>query len=722
MQRSLSLLLAGLILGVGNQAWTEERYPQRPIETPRHSEDAPPAPPDAVSSDVDELLLNALFEDARETSPSRTPMVRRNPVRVAGPARPRAMVAPQQADLPRPVAAAARTSGRLHVIRYDGVALSEAMQLFSDETGHNVICSAQAGQVEITAYLRDVAPLEALEAIVKANGLFYRIDQESGIVRISTADEYEKDLTSFRDEQTRVFTLLYPNPVAVAQVIAQVFGDRVEWNTADSDTDALQDLSHRFNRFDLVDGRSLGLGTFDHSGNSNQSPLAASPYARSNLNASQPFPLGANNLSSRSRRQNNRDTTADPSLARQPLTASAGLSNTEIQAIENELARSGSLTDHSRGRLMQRANATIYVSTIRRNNQIVVRTGDAKSMEEIETLVAQLDVPTPTVLLEVKVLRIQLADGLNSAFEYFIGNDDGSLQFTDGNLASAIPGENANSRALANGLGVSGAIPGALTFRIVDDKFSFRMQLLESENRVTALATPLILTANNEVSRIFVGDTLPFTVGFTPSQVVGGVNAVSGAVAAAPITELRDVGQSLLITPSINADRTVTLRVVEENSERILGGASIPVPDVDGSGVTAVQVDTVRRRTVSGTVVAEDGKAVALGGLIEEHASDAKDQIPLLGDLPAVGTLFQRKAVSQRRSELVVLIRPYVFNTPTESAATSQAVLGSLSVHPDMQRSTADVQHVLPFKATLTDEECRQRAALVRFHNVQGVD
>ena len=371
---------------------------------------------------------------------------------------------------------------------------------------------------------------------------------------------------------------------------------------------------------------------------------------------------------------------------------------------------------------MRRGGATIYVSTIRRNNQLVVRTSDPQSMQEIEQLVAQLDVPTPTVLLEVKVLRITLADGVNSAFEYFIGDGDSSLEFSDGSLGPAFPGASSASRVLASGLGLSGNVPGALTFQMVDDNFQLRLQLLESQNQVTALATPLILTANNEVSRIFVGDTLPFTVGFTPSQVVGGLNSITGAVAATPITELRDVGQSLLITPSINADRTVTLRVVEENSERVQGGASIPVPDVDGVGVTAVQVDTVRRRTVSGTVVAQDGKAVALGGLIEEQVSETNDQVPLLGDTPGLGFLFRRKATSRRRSELVVVIRPHVFDAPDESEAATQVLLGELSVHPNSPEAVGTLNSYVPARSIRSDAECRERAELFQFHNVKSWD
>jgi len=610
------------------------------------------------------------------------------------------------------------TSQTLEKVEFDGVPLSEAMKLFATETGLNVICSTEAGNVPIDVFLRDVQPLDALEAIVKANGLFFRKDDSSGIYRISTGNEYEKDLTTFREEQTRVFTLLYPNPVAVAQVIAQIFGDRVDLNMADADMEDLNDLSQRFNRFDLVDGRALGLGTFDNgNGNGGATQQAGGGLLRGNQalmggGIGMAGGLGVQGgLSPRSRSR------SDQRISQREAENNR-LSASEIQDIENELANRGALSEQEKARLARRGQATIYVSTIRRNNQIVVRTADRSSMEEIEQLVMQLDVPTPTVLLEVKVLRVRLADGMNCAFEYFSGAEGVASGFSDGNQLPVFPGGNAAARTLASGLGLAGSVPGSLTFQVVDANFRFRMQALESQSRVTALATPLILTANNEVSRIFVGDTLPFTVGFTPSQVVGGINSVNGAVSATPITELRDVGQSLLITPNINADRTVTLRVVEENSERILGGASIPVPDATGAGVTSVQVDTVRRRTVSGTVVARDGMAVALGGLIEETVSDSKDQIPVLGNLPGVGFLFRRQSSQRSRSELVVVIRPYVFNTPSESAATTHAMLSELSVHPNSPDAAGTMTNYLPCEVVRSDPECRQRAKLLKFHHV----
>lgn len=600
---------------------------------------------------------------------------------------------------------------RLKSIQFDGVALSDAMKLFAMQTGLNVICSAESGKTIITVYLRDVEPLAALEAIVKANGLFFRVDEASGIVRIATADEYEKDLTSFREEQTRVFTLLYPNPIAVAQVISQVYGRRVDSNTADADQEEFADLSQRFNRFDLVDGRALGLGTFDGGGQAGGGGVGNNNVDGLGVGGQQNM-LGNGGFSNRSRSRSDR---GSGSYQEELSTLSAA----EIQDIENQSAIAGGLGIEERARLVQRGKPSIYVSTIRRNNQIVVRTADMQSMAEIEQLVRELDVPTPTVLLEVKVLRISLADGMASSFEFFGGGESGAAAFSDGVLLPSFPGANSAGTALAHGLGVAGSMPGALTFQLVDSNFRFRMQLLESQSRVTALATPLILTANNEVSRIFVGDTLPFTIGFAPSRVVAGANALASSSAATPITELRDVGQSLLITPNINADRTVTLRVVEENSERILGGGSIPVPDIDGGGVTTVKVDTVRRRTVSGTIVAQDGMAVALGGLIEETISNNRDQVPILGNIPGLGFLFRRQASVNARSELVVVIRPYVFNTPSESAATSQMLLGNLSVHPNSPDAMGTMGTYTPKVDCESGPECHKRASLFRFHTVQ---
>ena len=80
-------------------------------------------------------------------------------------------------------------------------------------------------------------------------------------------------------------------------------------------------------------------------------------------------------------------------------------------------------------------------------------------------------------------------------------------------------------------------------------------------------------------------------------------------------------------------------------------------------------MDTVQTQVVTGTVVAKDGLTVALGGLITEGVADSRAEVPVIGKLPVIGFFFRRQVTIRSRTELVVLIRPYVFNTPSESAA-----------------------------------------------------
>ena len=110
--------------------------------------------------------------------------------------------------------------------------------------------------------------------------------------------------------------------------------------------------------------------------------------------------------------------------------------------------------------------------------------------------------------------------------------------------------------------------------------------------------------------------------------------------------------------------------------------------------------------------------AVALGGLIEEQVVDTRDQVPVLGDIPHLGFLFRRQSTGRQRSELVVMIRPYIFNTPSEAALRSQCVVGHQSLHPSGPDPHGSMNTFLPCEVIRSDPECASRARLLRLHNV----
>ncbi len=584
--------------------------------------------------------------------------------------------------------------------------LGQAMRLFSEQSGINIVASTQANTMKVNLYLRDVRPMDVLENLTKTHDLYFRIDEKSGVIRIYTTDEYEENLASFREEQTKVFTLLYPNPVDAAVAIRDLFGDRVELSFGVGDQDSILDIIHRLNRFDLVDSRSLGLGAYQ------------GDYAYGGRSFSRLDGLGGftNNQSG----QGNRQRSANEN---QPL---SDLSSEQIQQLIDAINNRNTVPRNDGGgpvdpisKLLKEKQATIYVTVVRRNNQVVVRTADDSTMKQIEQLVQSLDVPTPLVLLEVKVMSVLLDDQFRSIFDYqFADGGTTAGGFTTGDIlptpADALVGE---ARRLGSMIpGGSLLNQGDFTFQFVNNSFRARMQMLEDDNRVTVMNTPLLLTANNEVSRIFIGDTIPFTVGFNSPQVITGGNN-NTTIAGTPITELRDVGQSLLITPSINADRTVTLRVVQENARRVLNGGRIPVLNTNGV-ITNQEVDTVNRSTVSGTVVAKDGMAVVMGGLIEDEISDDREQVPGLGKLPVLGFFFRKQATGRLRRELVVMIRPYVFNTPSESASISQELLQQLSVHPNAFTGEATLPTFGAHETLQTDLDSCGLHHSFKFHNI----
>jgi general secretion pathway protein D len=583
--------------------------------------------------------------------------------------------------------------------------LGAAMRLFSEQSGINIVPSTDANKVKVNLFLRDVKAMDVLENLTKTHDLYYRIDENSGVIRIHTTEEYEENLASFRDEQTKVFTLLYPNPVDAAVAIRDLFGDRVVLNFGVGDQDSVLDLVHRLNRFDLVDSRNLGLGSFQ-----------GQTYGGRSFNSLN----GMGGFSTNPAYRNSRNRAIDET---EPL---SNLSSDDIQQLIDTIndrstrAEIPANLEDPISKLLKERQATIYVTVVRRNNQVVVRTGDEATMDQIATLIQSLDVPTPLVLLELKVMRILLDDEFRSVFDYQYS--DGSTtagSFTTGDILPTPSDKfSGNARKFASMIPDGSVLnKGDFTFQVVSNNFRARMQLLEDDNRVTILNSPLLLTANNEVSRIFIGETIPLTIGFSPTQIVGTSATSSNTIAGTPITELRDIGQSLLITPSINADRTVTLRVVQENAQRVIDGGKIPVLGL-GNSTQEFVVDTVTRSTVSGTFVAKDGLAVVMGGLIEDEISDQRQKIPGLGKLPVLGFFFRRQNTSRIRRELVVMIRPYVFNTPTESAAISQDLLQQLSVHPSALSGEPTLSTFLPSDVLQTELDDCELHKFFKFHNI----
>lgn len=538
-------------------------------------------------------------------------------------------------------------------IEAESVKLGELMKLLSDRTGVNISSSDAAAGKPVSVFLRNITVAASVEEVCRTTGLWFRGDGE--IIRIMTMEEYAKNLASFREESMETFTLLYPNVVEVAGVIYGLYPDRTLLSLGEQEVqeDGENDLSRRFRRFRVLE---------DNGGSQFMDMEAPTVSGSSGNTGSGTFSFSRGSALSRvsqwDQLRNRRRRQTDPRETR--------ISQTEAKRLDEAIA-TGDRENFERLLNESRAAANIFVSISRKNNMLIVRTSDTKAMGEIRELVKSLDVPTPMVLMEVKVMELLLGDDYEASFEYDFHRKVGT--HTVGNNGELV------GKALQPAL--AGMNP-AFSFKVLNDDIEARINLMQKDGRAKVLATPTLLTANNEVSRIFSGKEMPIVTGWTAGETVIPDNGASYTTQPTPQIERKDIGTMLLITPNINADRTVTIHLMQENSESDeTMKTPVPVPGYDD-----LSVQYVESRSLTGTFVANDKMSVLAGGLIKETESETFYRTPFFGSIPLLGWLFRGTEKVKERKELVIVITPHVISTPYEGGKISDELLKALSAHP----------------------------------------
>lgn len=565
--------------------------------------------------------------------------------------------------LARPAAAEEGMSGssgegagfKIAKLEFKQVKVANALRLIAELSAINAVATEAAGAKEVSLYLQDVTARQAIDTLAKVSNLWYREDKEMRTFRVMTTEEFQKDLVIFREDLTRVFTLLHHNTVSLARVISDLYGARVVLSLREDEESAL-------------------MGSFGAGSGSGVGSAGATPFSRPGTGApgqgvNMNVPAGSG---------------TQPGLGqeiREPFTSDQLAELTRRLKEPPPEANDKGPTELLQG--IARREPPIFVTVVRQHNVIVVRTADIRVMKDIEILIKELDRPTPQVLLEMKILRLGLGNSFRSIFDFDV---------TRGQAISGPPtGQPPNPRVPnapvgpKNVLGI-GNFPlegGTFIYQFLNDQIRARIQLLEQENRLEVLATPMILASNNRPARVFVGEQRVLVTGIK-TRIVSTATGPSTTVVE-PVTEIRDIGNTLLIQPKINADRTVTLMIDQDSSRVLLASATLPVATETGE-IKEIPIDTVDTAILQGAVVAKDGLSVAVGGLIQNNRSRDQQKVPFLADIPVLGWLFRREARDQSKSELILLITPHVLLTPAEGQETTDTQMKELSDHPYFER------------------------------------
>jgi general secretion pathway protein D len=284
-------------------------------------------------------------------------------------------------------------------------------------------------------------------------------------------------------------------------------------------------------------------------------------------------------------------------------------------------------------------------------NAVVVR-GTPSAIASIESLITDLDVRRPQVLIEAAIAEITGDDA--EALGIQLGTSGAVLNQVEGG-ATSFDAAGPSLSTILGALGVpAGELLGnGLTANVaLGDDFSILVQALGTSTRANLLSTPQITVLDNVPGEFVSGQNVPF--------VTGSVLTDSSSVNPYTTIERKDVGITLRVLPRINAGDTIRLQVNQEAS-------SI------AAAQTAAASDLVtNRRAINTTVLADNGQTIVLGGLITDDRQDTRQQVPILGDLPIVGELFKsRREVRQKRT-LFIFLKPTILRDPADAAAAAK--------------------------------------------------
>ena len=301
----------------------------------------------------------------------------------------------------------------------------------------------------------------------------------------------------------------------------------------------------------------------------------------------------------------------------------------------------------------------------------IVYIADEATAQYIAQVLTNLDRPKPQVLIKVVFVEVTHNDASDIGIEGGFGKSGMSGTIQDASAVngfglsglSSVVGSNVNTfnQPISSFSAVSPMTQyGAGLYQILGQDYQVTIRAIAQAGKAKVLSRPSILARNNQPATITVGQSVPLITSVSYNGLNGTpINAYS----------YRDVGVILKVTPFITADGLVEM-IVSPQISSIDNSAS---PVTVSPGVTAPILDMRSADTVA---VTADGQTVVIGGLMSSANTVADTKIPVLGDIPLIGTLFRRRQKSDTRSELLIFLTPHIVYNPTELAALSSKERG----------------------------------------------
>ena len=290
-------------------------------------------------------------------------------------------------------------------------------------------------------------------------------------------------------------------------------------------------------------------------------------------------------------------------------------------------------------------------------NALIV-SGTANFISAVEGIIRQLDIQKAQIIVEVIIAELTDELRREMGIDWVTTGSAGAFSADlSGNLGGVLTGvDNAARLRSLTGIGENAVIAGGFG-GTVENGWAGLLRLLERDTRSNIIATPYLVTLDNEEATFTVGENRPFITGSVVSTDNG---------ATTNTIERRNVGITLVVTPQVTAGDTVKVTINQEISN------VLPATTADPEHI----VTTERKITTS--VQVRDGGLIVLGGLLRSVQSELGNKIPGLGDVPFLGALFKNQRSTVESSNIMLFMRPRVLKDEASIAAVSHGKYNNL--------------------------------------------
>jgi len=298
-------------------------------------------------------------------------------------------------------------------------------------------------------------------------------------------------------------------------------------------------------------------------------------------------------------------------------------------------------------------------------NALVV-TAPPKVMRSVMAIVDRLDIRRAQVLVEAILVEMSADKAMDLGVNWLVAETD-----ADGNSLPAggfvQPVDGTGIGQIIQGVLKPDAItglPSGLTMGLGEivkggTSWAALIRAVGGIGNTNIIATPSIVTLDNEEAEIKIAQEVPFVTGQYTSQ---GVAGPGGQPNPFQTIQREEVGNILKITPQINEGSSVLLKISQEASSIAASSQQVSTNDL-----------ITNKRTITTNVMVEDGGIIVLGGLISDEVRESKSQVPFLGAIPLIGELFKTRSVDKVKTNLMVFIRPRILRDGTDAAIESNA-------------------------------------------------